>query len=433
MAPRRRAAASAHRTEGVIRLDYDALGTVSISTLVSSAQDVLQDIIRSAPPGRIPSPLPASRDDCLSAVLALRDEVLASTYVPAAQDSSALEKLVSMTGADIMELGTADSERLISLMRSAARHDPTLVPALPRDADGAVASMTAMVWKLSATEEALNQVRLQGPEAAGDAPASPSSPNGAQARQGRSPSLLARLQGSLSMPSSVPLHVATVPVSDEPPPKQRRLSSIGGVPVRKSTTIPDSEDVGQVFRQGLGGGSLISPSQLGVYPGRGSSTGTLRVGEIAGPSILLGLVQEGLNVELAIRNRFWKRGNGGEVLASEAEALTLARIIHLNLLAHPTMTEALEQCPWMEVALRLLFAIMYVENSTSSGASNAAAWQVVQKVLEIHPTASIRVPTLDSMLAGEAAASVKEMNALAALSKRKGSKRYPEDKTDKRK
>ena len=354
MAPRRRAATSAHRPEGVTRLDYDALGTVSISTLVSSAQDVLQDIIRSAPPGRVPLPLPTSRNDCLSAFLALWDEVLASTYVPAAQDSSALEKLVSITGADIMELGTADSERLISLMGSAARRELTLVPALPYDANGAVSSMTAVVWKISATEEALNQVRLQGSEFGGDAPASPSSPDGGQIRQGRSPSLLARLQGSLSMPSSVPLHVATVPVSDESPLKQRRLSSIGGVPVRKLTTIPDPEDVGQIVRHGLGGGSLISSSQLGVYPGRGSSTATLRVGEIPSPSILLGLVQEGLNVERAIRNWSWKRGNVGEVLASEADALTLARIVHMNLLAHPTMTEALEQCPWLEVALRSL-------------------------------------------------------------------------------
>ena len=76
---------------------------------------------------------------------------------------------------------------------------------------------------------------------------------------------------------------------------------------------------------------------------------------------------------------------------------------------------------------------MYVENIEISGFSKAAAWQVVQKVLEIHPSSSIRVPTLKSILVGEAAATVKKMNSLAALGKKQGSKRYADDKTDKRK
>ena len=104
--------------------------------------------------------------------------------------------------------------------------------------------------------------------------------------------------------------------------------------------------------------------------------------------------------------------------------MALATIVDLNLLGHSKMTEALEQCPWMEVAFRCLFVIMYVENSATSGASKASAWQVMQKLLEIHPTASIRVSTLDAMLALEATVSVKEMNALAALSKTRGYKRY---------
>lgn len=117
------------------------------------------------------------------------------------------------------------------------------------------------------------------------------------------------------MPSCVPLHGVSVPISDKHPPKHRRLSSIGSVPARKSITIPDRQDAGQVIRRGLGGNFLIVPSQVGVSPGSGSSTGTLRVKEISGLSILLGPVQEGINVELAIRNRSWKRGHGGEVLA----------------------------------------------------------------------------------------------------------------------
>lgn len=73
----------------------------------------------------------------------------------------------------------------------------------------------------------------------------------------------------------------------------------------------------------------------------------LPVNEISGPSILLGLVQEGINVELAIRNRTWGRGPNGEVLSAEVEAVTVARIVHLNLLSRTSMTEAIAKCPWM--------------------------------------------------------------------------------------
>ena len=91
----------------------------------------------------------------------------------------------------------------------------------------------------------------------------------------------------------------------------------------------------------------------------------------------------------------------------------------------------------MAVALRRLFAIMYVKNVTchSGGAPCAAAWLVVGRILEIHPAANIRVPTLDSMWAREAAASFKAMNAVVALGKggtaeRRTPTRDPETKRD---
>lgn len=174
MALSRRAAALAHCPEGLMRLDYDALGTVSISTIVSSAPDGLQYIIRSAPPVRIPSPPPTSRDYCLLAVFPLRDQCLASTCVPAAQESHALGKLASMTRTEGLELGNADPERLTSLIRSAVHHEPALSPALSDDADCSVASMTAMVRKLCATEGALNQIRIQRRDTDVHGPASPS-------------------------------------------------------------------------------------------------------------------------------------------------------------------------------------------------------------------------------------------------------------------
>ena len=60
-------------------------------------------------------------------------------------------EIILMTVAEVMEIGNTDPQRLISLMRSAARHDPTLSPRLPEDEDGGFDFMTAMAWKLSAT------------------------------------------------------------------------------------------------------------------------------------------------------------------------------------------------------------------------------------------------------------------------------------------
>ena len=295
MAPRRQASASSDPPKGAIRLNYDGLGTVPLSTLIASAPDVLQKILCFAPPGRNTSPLPVSRNECLSAVFAIRDQLLASTYMQPAQDSSALEKLVLMTGAEVMYIGNTDPQRLISLMGSAARHDPTLSPMIPDYADGGVASMTAMACKLSATEEALNRVTGEVQNATTNNPIALYQPEERIVRD-RSPSLLTRLQGGLAAPPASPQQDLAVAIFDEPPPEQHRVLTIGGVTVRKCTCIPNSQEVGQVFRQGLGGSFLIVPSQLGVYPSRGSSTATLMVNEIAGPSILLGRVQKVLNV-----------------------------------------------------------------------------------------------------------------------------------------
>ena len=151
-------------------------------------------------------------------------------------------------------------------------------------------------------EEALDRVTGEGQNAIADNPIAPHQPDDGIARD-RSPSVLARLQGGLAVPPSSPQQDLAVAISEESRPKQRRVLTIGGVPARRCTPIPDSQEVGQVFRQGLGRSSLIVPSQLGVYPGRGWSTATWRVTEIDGHLILLGLVQEGLNVKLAIWNR----------------------------------------------------------------------------------------------------------------------------------
>lgn len=98
--------------------------------------------------------------------------------------------------------------------------------------------------------------------------------------------------------------------------------------------------------------------------------------------------------------------------------MTLSHCIQFNLLGHETMTKALELCPWIEIALRRLFGILYLENAVSQGqgtVSRSAAWYVAKSVLEVHPATIIRVPALDSILAKEASAIFKELNDLRYL------------------
>ena len=264
--------------------------------------------------------MPTTREECLSFVLELRDEVCATTYTPPSPQTSALENLVAMPGREVLELGQTHTYQLISLMRSAAEHDSSLVPAFLEGASGGVAAAIAMSWKISATEEALNEVRVTAPTNSTTQPSysnptvptSDPSPSCIPMQGGQRPgpstryetiSILSRLQDALAQDNDVPLGGSL----QGTPLKRARLDKIGGVPLRRSGSVVDGE-ASQVFRQAVGGSGLILPSQLGVYPGLESSNAMLRVNEIAGPSILLGLVQEGINVELAIRNRTWRRG-----------------------------------------------------------------------------------------------------------------------------
>ena len=370
-----------------LEIKNDTLATASIPYLISADVSVLQDIISSYSSDSQPAAMPTTREECLSFLLELRDEVRATTYTPPSPQPSAIENLVAMSGREVLELGQTHPDRLIPLMRIAAEHGSSLIPALLEEASGAITAAIAMSWKLSATEEALNEVRATDPTKSTAQPsssnstsiASDPSPSCVPVQGGQLPgpstgngslSILSQLQDGLTQDNEVPLGR----LLQGTPLKRARLDNIRGVPLRRSGSVADGE-ASQGFCQAISGSGLIVPSLLWVYPGREASTAMLRVKEIAGPSILLGLVQEGINVELVIHNRTWRKGANGEVLSAEVEAVTLARIVHLNLLVHTSMTEAIEKCPWMEVAQRRLFAIMYVENSTShsGGAPRAAA------------------------------------------------------------
>ncbi|KAI0560020.1 hypothetical protein FGB62_128g136 [Gracilaria domingensis] len=167
------------------------------------------------------------------------------------------------------------------------------------------------------------------------------------------------------------------------------------------------------------------PPDLSAYPGKGTSLPKLGVKELKGGEILQSFLQRGSSLVSVVRDIQWQKGDNGEILASEAEAHTLARMIHLYLLENDTIRAALEEKgAWLEVELRRLFALQYVERLCGTmGATRRQAWEMVMPVLEIFPTAAASLPEMENKLMRQFAPNVKAEASLAtARSDRKNSR-----------
>lgn len=101
------------------------------------------------------------------------------------------------------------------------------------------------------------------------------------------------------------------------------------------------------------------------YAGSAISDGRLLVKQMHGLDILTDLLVQGSNIHLVVRNQPWPRKSNNTPYASEIEALTIARAVHLNLMSFATINEALKFCPWLEVLLRRLWALLETEKLTA--------------------------------------------------------------------
>lgn len=214
-------AQNAEQAAVVAPLSYSTLATASISAIVSANVTVLKDVLRAAPSSTPPSVLPTTREGCLTAVLALRDTVLSETRsgsVRLLEDSRAMEKIVAISSNELIALGNSAPDHLLSLMQAALRHDPSLVPSLPEGSDAPSAATVAISWKLAATEEALERVRVQDQQNGGHTEIRP--PTQSEVDEAGAESILDRLHNGIAgVRMGVPVAAA-----DEPPPKRQRLS-----------------------------------------------------------------------------------------------------------------------------------------------------------------------------------------------------------------
>lgn len=404
---------TARRSVAAPEITYSSLSSVPISRLVSCSTSALKAIYISAPEAVKSPTVPRGKDNLLAAVLTMREMNLTSSH-PSQSQEDTLDTLLELSIEEVFALSSDDLPRLVRIIQHALQEDSNLQP---RDFDhdnAAACAGVALAWKLRATESALDRVESRSqPVAQPDTP-----------------------PPCVQDPIEVRNPLLTAGEPEQPPPKRRKVDFIGGVPLATQDSL--STDTAQVFRQGLGAHAAVTPSELQQYPGRASSLSTLRVNEIVGPAILKSLTQEGINVELAVRNRRWDKDPFNCPYPAEVEALTLARCVHLNLLSYESMWEALKSCPWMEVALRRLYSLLFVDSSVREGdgqVTRRAAWSMANRILEVHPSGGLRVPFLDSLVSRHAASSAKAMNALKSLGNRNqrdgGQRRNPRNQEKK--
>ena len=127
---------------------------------------------------------------------------------------------------------------------------------------------------------------------------------------------------------------------------------------------------------------------LSAFPGNRPGSNRLNVTTLRSPKILGKIINRNLDLMQRVASfPFWKKSTNGRPTQAHMEAHNLARMMQLEILAHKTPLEALRHRPSLEVGLRRLYAIMYVEKQIATGEipGRGTAWQNINFLLEATP------------------------------------------------
>ena len=381
-------------------ITYDNLPSLTIEQLCSANYSSLKNVIRTAPPHvrNEHLSLPRSVYKLLAIILSIREDlILQAQHVQenyiGQDDRELMEKMLSLTPEEVETRAEENLSELVNMVKAALRVDETHEPRDYTENDkysvNKKKKMTRFIlmWQLKATRAALERRESQEhhQENQPDLQAEPPPP---------------KRKNPLSDSSDAVLNT-----------KKPKVLRIAGVPTGEGEEAQD-------FWQGLGGAAPIRPSQLQAYPGR--TAVLLNVQELMGPSILHSFCQEGMNIELVIRNVRWPRQADGRPYSSEIEALTLARCLHFHLCRFETMEQAVTTSPWTEIALRRLWALLEVQTLTSgpSPLTREEASQQVLPSLEVYPDIGIRVPAMRTIVNRQISAASRARNAVRSLARR---------------
>ena len=382
-----------------MQISYSSLATAPLQDLVCSGITQLKSIILGAPSTVRESfgILPRGKTQLLAIVLQLRDQRMAATNP--SRDEAALRRVMDMTVDHLQTLADDDLPSLVEISRAALRADSNLQPREFDEADKGAVHAAMLQWKLRAAEAAL-RARLSPatPLPDNDSPPAPAPSN--------------PLAGTVS----------ERPIQEDAPCrryKKRKVTTVGGVVVADDLESDNEDCEMPYFRSGLGAAPSVPLSHLKTYPGKANATDTLQVRTLMGPAILQALSQKGVNVEMTIRSHSWSRRDG-QPYTAEIEALTWARVVHLNLLKYSTMGDALRDCPWMEVALRRLWTIMEIEKMCTgpNAVSREEAQTALVSAMEVYPSSNISVPEMEQTVRRHFSTQSRAANAIRNLSTR---------------
>lgn len=324
------------------------------------------------------APLPFHRDtmltktDMIKLVLDFQAQLQISVRQPEvkSENKRAMKKLLRMTSLETIKMGEHDEQQLIQLIEKSFLYEGTLQPCRLDGLRGLAAAEIAIDWKVHASQDV-----------------SPEKP--VQVKDETPPvSVINRLLGPNM--STTPSAFGLLDESEAahlPTKTKTSTAIIGGFEIAASGAT-DADFTAKIL-----------PSQISPYPGRTLVKPRLKLKVFEGPSIINSLFNEGINLDLMVRGRYWKNTSRGEGLHAESEAVTWALVIQLALLDYSTEREALKKHSWIEVALRRLSALLHVEELVQRGQSTrSTAWRITSHILECVPTSSICVSSIDTAI-----------------------------------
>ena len=375
-------------------LFYIRASAAQLKAIVQSAPEEVRSRIRSN----------ASKEDMLDEVFKLRHQEALVANDPSQQviePHDALHKLLTMEPRDVATAVDTSPENVRKLMEAALQADNTLNPrVVPEDRHSIV--YTVLSWQVNAYK--------------GANPPRPTTGNQQPAQS--VPTLHHQTARILTSVSHGVINNDTAvnaprqaPIPDEKPPTTPQdilaLASPATPPRRAPKTrvpqaIDESNEEHKVRRkrvrdsntmehwiQGFHAGTEEALEQtLLSYPENRPGANRLNVNTFRGPQILGMVINRNMGLQQYVASLpFWKKSVNGRPTQSHMEAHNIARMLHLEILAHSSPLEALRHRPSLEIGLRRLYAMMYVEKQIATGEmrDRGAAWQNIEFLLESTP------------------------------------------------
>ena len=427
---------------------YGSLSVRDAIFYVKATVTQLKTIVASAP-RHLRNHLPASptKDMLLETVLFLRTEEAVNIRMNQRSPEESLQELMNLQPDQLKALAVADQPHLAELMTAALQADRRMQPREVHDsADQMI--IKVLSWQINAHKSAR---ALQDHSTGMPATAAAASRIPTRATPTRPVDIPTAAEQATPAPratsATLPAHVmpppmaVTHPVAQPVAPANALEEIIARLnpnphpdPHTRKDTESNDEDWQRaekrhkthVVPQGFTFGATANIEQtLRHYPGKETSSPSLACKELLGPFITVQFIQGGNNIPTFMQDfKHWRKTANGMPSQAEMEAHTLARIVHTEILMHESPREALEKRPSLEIALRRLFALLYVEEAVNTGKvkDRTSAWQFVHLLHESIPMGTVMCDHIDDAMTQRMSLEKKRIAAIKALEEARATK-----------